>query len=102
METLDPAILDPGIRDLVMALRDAGWNTTDSGDGYSKPQSWYDDGDAQPFKHVYIAGGCHPMFMVDNADLLFGWLAANYPSFYVEASYQPHTGSVVLMVLEHA
>ena len=35
-EQLDPDTLDPGIRALVMALRDRGWRTTDSGDGVSK------------------------------------------------------------------
>lgn len=32
------AALDPGIRRLVMALRDADFDTTDSGDGVSKPE----------------------------------------------------------------
>lgn len=35
-ETIDA--LDPGIRDLVIALNDAGFRTTDSGDGVSKAE----------------------------------------------------------------
>lgn len=37
VDSLDPAELDPGIRDLVVALRARRWHTTDSGDGVSKP-----------------------------------------------------------------
>ena len=33
MRSLDPKKLDPGIRDVVVALRAAGWDTCDSGDG---------------------------------------------------------------------
>jgi len=37
MEELDPKILDPGVRELVMRLRRKGFHTVDSGDGVSKP-----------------------------------------------------------------
>lgn len=36
-EAFDYAALDPGIRDAVRLLRDAGFETTDSGDGRTKP-----------------------------------------------------------------
>lgn len=37
MTDLDYAILDPGIRGAVQYLRERGFDTTDSGDGVSKP-----------------------------------------------------------------
>lgn len=56
MNELDPKELDPGIMNLVMALRASGWNTTDSGDGVSKrnPESPNYQPDALPFRHVVI------------------------------------------------
>jgi hypothetical protein len=45
--------LDPGIRDLVLRLRDAGFQTTDSGDGASKFEG---DamGCAEEYPHVHM------------------------------------------------
>lgn len=37
MDDLNPSILDPGVRELVMRLRQYGFHTVDSGDGVSKP-----------------------------------------------------------------
>ena len=48
----DPTALDPGIRDVVRYLRGKGYETTDSGDGVSKPASWFETGEALPFPHV--------------------------------------------------
>lgn len=45
---LDPAELDPGIRNLVLLMRKHGFDTCDSGDGVSKP----DMGCALDFPHV--------------------------------------------------
>ena len=42
--------LDPGIRETVRLLRDAGFETTDSGDGVSKPEV----GRCLSFGHVFI------------------------------------------------
>jgi hypothetical protein len=53
-ESLDYETLDPGIRDVVRRLRDRGFETTDSGDGVSKPAEWYAAGEAIPFPHVVI------------------------------------------------
>lgn len=46
------AALDPGIRQVVTLLREAGFETTDSGDGRSKPAEWYESGEAMSFPHV--------------------------------------------------
>lgn len=48
--------LDPGIRDVVAALWDQGIETTDSGDGVSKPPP----GIVLPFQHVAIAPNGEP------------------------------------------
>lgn len=39
MPDIDYSLLDPGIVDAVRFLRQHGFNTTDSGDGYTKPKS---------------------------------------------------------------
>lgn len=48
------ALLDPGIRDVVVMLRAHGFDTTDSGDGASKADAIL-SGDALPFPHVHVA-----------------------------------------------
>ena len=47
---LDYNSLDPGIRDVVRELNRLGYDTTDSGDGVSKPEM----GCAMPFRHVVV------------------------------------------------
>lgn len=45
--------LDPGIREVVRALRDAGYNTIDSGDGVSK-KGTHAEGEYLDFPHVLV------------------------------------------------
>lgn len=45
--------LDPGIREVVRRLNDAGFTTTDSGDGVSKVD-WIANGEALDFPHVHV------------------------------------------------
>lgn len=45
--------LDPGIREVVRRLNEAGFITTDSGDGVSKAEL-IASGDAMDFPHVFI------------------------------------------------
>jgi hypothetical protein len=52
-DTIDPKYLDPGIRDVVTALWNAGLKTSDSGDGASKPPAGRD----YEFEHVVIVPG---------------------------------------------
>jgi hypothetical protein len=40
LSDIDYSELDPGIRDVVRLLRSWGFNTTDSGDGVSKPEDY--------------------------------------------------------------
>lgn len=51
-EAFDYSVLDPGIRETVRIIHDLGWETTDSGDGYSKDTNDYPD--ALPYPHVSI------------------------------------------------
>jgi hypothetical protein len=74
--------LDPGIREIVRALNDVGFETTDSGDGVSKPADWYASGEAIPFPHVVAQ--TTPETMVADAHRMVFVLGAGW---VVEASY---------------
>lgn len=83
MRTLDPATLDPGIRDVVDALRACGWDTCDSGDGSKRGEG------TLPFPHVAIVDPAHRvdvpgsaraiLAVVNSTDGREGWI--------VEAGY---------------
>lgn len=82
----DYSELDPGIRATVRLLREFGFETTDSGDGVSKPQDWYDSGEAIPFPHVVAM--TTPPDMVADAERMSSILG---PEWNVEAEYQTLT-----------
>jgi poly(3-hydroxybutyrate) depolymerase len=87
-----PADLDPGIRNLVIALHGAGFNTTDSGDGASK-----DSGDdVLPYPHVFIVSA--PDRMLDDARAVHRWLIDHGATAKVEASYDPDDSSAIVAV----
>jgi len=78
------ARLDPGVRELVRALTENGYRTTDSGDGVSKPPA----GRMFEFPHVFMA--TTPASLVAESDRLQGLLAAlNCEGWTVEATYRP-------------
>ncbi len=79
--------LDPGIREIVRRLNAAGFETTDSGDGVSKPADWYASGEAIPFPHVVIAATADSM--VERAHAATSVLGADWT---VEANYSTHDG----------
>lgn len=81
--------LDPGIRDVVVEIRAAGFRTTDSGDGASKPA------DARVFDcpHV-VCTVAERARLFEEADRLQALLGA---SWRVEASYAPTDGSLILL-----
>jgi hypothetical protein len=87
--------LDPGIRDTVKLLNDAGFVTTDSGDGVSKPADWYESGDALPYPHVACA--VSRAAMLDEADRLQQVLGRTWR---VEASYAPIDASYLLFAYQ--
>jgi hypothetical protein len=83
--------LDPGIRDTVRRLRDAGFDTTDSGDGVSKPKDWYESGEAMPFLHV--AAATSPDVMIAQAHRMQQVLGSEWT---VEANYSTNSKTAIL------
>lgn len=81
--SVDYKALDPGIRDVVRMLNAHGFETSDSGDGVSKPQDWYDLGEAIPFPHVVAVTTASTM--IDDAERMAAILG---PEWNVEAQYQ--------------
>lgn len=92
------AELDPGIRDLVVRLNAAGFVTTDSGDGTSKPKDWFESGDALPYPHVFCKAKAESMISEAHRALQLvqdaGWL--------VEVNYRANDGSAVLSIWKDA
>lgn len=86
------AEVDPGIRDLVRRLNEIGFETTDSGDGVSKPADWYISGEAMPYPNVACV--TTPFWMVQEANLLAATLGREWN---VEASYNPRDGKAILL-----
>lgn len=87
--------LSPGIRDLVLALRDAGFNTTDSGDG-----SNYVNGMDCALPFSMVAMTVTKGSMVSEADRLAEWFEKNNPgweAWQITASYTP--GGTPLLIL---
>ena len=82
--------LDPGIRDLVVQLNDAGFSTTDSGDGKSKPAEWYASGEAFPYPHVVCEVSQEQI--VKETQRLSEVLG---PTWRVEATYVPGEPALV-------
>ena len=88
LEAIDYSELDPGIRDVVRAMRDAGFNTTDSGDGVSKPK---DDMCALEYPHVFAV--TEPALMIAETDRLGALLG---PEWHVEGQYSANDGKAFL------
>ncbi|HEX8030309.1 MAG TPA: hypothetical protein VF491_17665 [Vicinamibacterales bacterium] len=83
--------LDPGIREIVRRVNQAGFETTDSGDGVSKPAAWYESGEAIPFPHLVATTTAADM--VADACRLSAVLGDGWT---VEAEYQTNTQSAHL------
>lgn len=86
--------LDPGIRDMVVALNDAGFRTTDSGDGVSKAEE-IARGDALNFAHVAVL--VKPEDLLSEADRLLSWIRDwqihdhRFVGSNIEATYYPRS-----------
>lgn len=92
IERPDYKALDPGIRDVVRLLNDHGFQTTDSGDGLSKPAEWYESGCAMPFPNVAMTTTRETMIAAaDRAQALLG------DGWTVEASYSSRSRDVLLL-----
>lgn len=85
-DDLDYAELDPGIREIVRRLREAGFDTTDSGDGKSKPKAArvFD----VPHVHMMTTPGGLIVESTRLAHLLMGWGIA-VEQGQIQATYDP-------------
>jgi hypothetical protein len=90
----DYASLDPGIRDVVRALNRIGFDTTDSGDGVSKPA------DERVFGVPHVACRVSAGTLLAEADRLAEWLTRLGTRWRVEASYCPNDQSAILLATE--
>ncbi len=93
MSDFDYEQIDPGIRDTVRLLRDAGFETTDSGDGVSKPDMVC----ALDFPHV--AAVCAPHLILAEAKRMAEVLEGT--GFVVQATYDPRDVIVVLFAAKY-
>ena len=98
-DDLDVEALDPHIRETVDWLRRAGFNTTDSGDGRSKPDVGK-DGCSLAEPHVFmVLGDTDPI--ENTADQLLHMARSRWgdvPGMRVEASYSPIGRTTILML----
>lgn len=98
---LPPEILDglsPGIRDLVVDLRAAGFNTCDSGDG-----SNYEDGMecAVPFRMIAIVVSIERL--ASETARLAEWCRArplDWPAYQIEGSWNPAESTPLILLTE--
>lgn len=95
--TLNVDELDPGIRDIVILLRANGFDTTDSGDGVSKPANWYESGCAMPVPNV--AATVRHWEMIEEAERMVAILGDGWT---VQASYSTHDKSCILLATKDA
>lgn len=95
MEPTDYEQLDPGIRGIVRLLREAGFETTDSGDGVSKPGAGVVDNDGvmEVMDLAHVAATVSIDTMRSEADRLQMLLGADW---VVEASYSARDQSALL------
>jgi hypothetical protein len=93
-DAIDYGELDPGICEAVRKLRAAGLNTTDSGDGVSKPADCRTMD--EPHVHIVSSG---PRMMLRDARRAQDVLGAEW---YVEATYSTRDGKTILTCLTHA
>lgn len=100
-DSFNAADLDAGIRAVVLWLRAGGFDTTDSGDGVSKPAASYASGEALPFPHVVARLGRGADLVWEARDMRR--LLVDRPEspvylqdWHVEASYSTRDGVVLL------
>lgn len=93
MDDINEKALDPGIRDIVMMIRRAGFETTDSGDGKSKPP----EGRVFNFPHVVVKSTKAGLLVESEVLLAFLDRAGKRPRS-VEASYNPVDASAIIFI----
>jgi len=90
--------LDPGVRNFVGFLRSKGFNTTDSGDGESKPE----EARIMPWPHVFISvPGAEQNLIPESQRLLVEMTAAglDVQPGDIQATYDPTQGSMGIIQL---
>lgn len=94
MSDFDYASLDDGIRATVQGLREAGFNTTDSGDG--SKAGFMEGAMDRPMVAVLAQSRAT---ICDDADALLGWLSEHEPErlWDVSATYAPRDGVAVIV-----
>jgi hypothetical protein len=103
---IDLQALDPGIRETVRRLREAGFDTSDSGDGRSKPA---DPVEVLDFPHVAIRASASSLigeaerlrFFLSDAGLTvepFGMEPEPEKRIGIQASYDPSNGSAIVLL----
>ena len=100
MAIVDPSELDPGIRKVVTWLNWHGFETTDSGDGYTKLVGDWDENEILSYAHVFML--VSPEMMVAEAKRLWSLILA-LPSqindVMIEATYSPLDGVATLALI---
>jgi hypothetical protein len=85
---IDYEQLDPGVRDLVKRLREAGFETTDSGDGVSKPV------EERAFDCLHVAAVVRAEDIVPESHRFHAIVGDGW---HVEATYFPQSGTTLLL-----
>lgn len=97
---LDYATLDPGIADIVRVFREAGFDTSDSGDGRHKLARGDDPAEVTPFPRVVIPTSTDDLIRTANQVLAFireRWPAAELqPSLYLKEDGETWGGVVLV------
>jgi hypothetical protein len=96
MTDVDYDAIDPGIREVVRALNDHGFETTDSGDGVTKEP---DPGEVMPFPHVAVHSTAETM--ISDSRRLFalsrGELRGVLGGVKIEATFDPADGHAIIL-----
>lgn len=92
-EPIDYDALDPGIRDVVRAINEWGWETCDSGDGVSKPADYEC---ALRFPHVFAEAQFVESMIAEAIELAHLLTVRFGPGWYVEANYSTKDSKAIL------
>jgi len=94
--------LDPGIANVVALLQQRGFETCDSGDGVSKPASWYEPderGVTEAISYPHVVFRIEKKKMLAEATRALRLLRETYPTenWQVEATFYENSGAASVM-----
>jgi hypothetical protein len=100
--SIDYEQIDPGVRKLVRWLNELGFETTDSGDGYSKSNLGYEDEDFLNFPHVAILCSKYEEPYYTANRLLEELMEAKLPVGHgtIQLSYDPFDKSSIILLID--